>query len=182
MRYDLIYLDIEMKKQNGVDAARELRIIDNKVLIIYVTGHEGFAKEVFEVSAFRFITKPIDIDLFEKYFKDAITQVSRAPQYFQYQYNKISYRLSIDEIMYFQSDRRITYIITKSGSEKCYGKLNNIEKSLIDKNIFFYRTTLYCVSRGHDKFVSHNMNFKVLVFILCRFTSICLLHKYMSFF
>ena len=26
------------------------------------------------------------------------------------------------------------------------------------------------------------MNFKVLVFILCRFTSICLLHKYMSFF
>ena len=139
MRYDLIYLDIEMKKQNGVDAARELRIIDNKVLIIYVTGHEGFAKEVFEVSAFRFITKPIDIDLFEKYFKDAITQVSRAPQYFQYQYNKISYRLSIDEIMYFQSDRRITYIITKSGSEKCYGKLNNIEKSLIDKNIFFYR-------------------------------------------
>lgn len=48
--------------------------------------------------------------------------------------------------------------------------------------IFFYRTTLYCVSRGHDKFVSHNMNFKVLVFILCRFTSICLLHKYMSFF
>ena len=89
---------------------------------------------------FRFITKPIDIDLFEKYFKDAITQVSRAPQYFQYQYNKISYRLSIDEIMYFQSDRRITYIITKSGSEKCYGKLNNIEKSLIDKNIFFYRT------------------------------------------
>lgn len=27
MRYDLIYLDIEMKKQNGVDAARELRII-----------------------------------------------------------------------------------------------------------------------------------------------------------
>lgn len=27
-----------------------------------------------------------------------------------------------------------------------------------------------------------NMNFKVLVFILCRFTSICLLHKYMSFF
>ena len=49
MRYDLIYLDIEMKKQNGVDAARELRIIDNKVLIIYVTGHEGFAKEVFEV-------------------------------------------------------------------------------------------------------------------------------------
>lgn len=124
MRYDLIYLDIEMKKQNGVDAARELRIIDNKVLIIYVTGHEGFAKEVFEVSAFRFITKPIDIDLFEKYFKDAITQVSRAPQYFQYQYNKISYRLSIDEIMYFQSDRRITYIITKSGSEKCYGKLN----------------------------------------------------------
>lgn len=32
-RYDIIYLDIEMAKQNGVDAAREIRKMDTKVLI-----------------------------------------------------------------------------------------------------------------------------------------------------
>lgn len=37
-RYDIIYLDIEMVKQNGVDAARVIRKLDRNVLIIYVTS------------------------------------------------------------------------------------------------------------------------------------------------
>lgn len=139
-RYDIIYLDIEMRKQNGVEAARIIRRIDKKVLIIYVTSHESFAKEVFEVSAFRFITKPIVPDVFQRYFLDAQNEILNHPQYFQYQYNKISYRIPIDEIMYFQSDRRVTYIITKKGNRKCYGKLNDIEKCLNEANTYFYRT------------------------------------------
>lgn len=139
-RYDIIYLDIEMIKQNGVDAAREIRKRDQKVLIIYVTSHESFAKEVFEVSAFRFITKPIDKKLFSKYFEDAKKAIIGEPKYFQYKYNKVSYRLPINEIMYFQSDKRITYIVKRNGSEKCYSKLNDIEKRLNECSIFFYRT------------------------------------------
>ena len=139
-RYDIIYLDIEMVKQNGVDAARVIRKLDRNVLIIYVTSHESFAKEVFEVSAFRFISKPIDSQVFEKYFMDAKREIMGNPRYFQYQYNKISYRVPITDIMYFQSDKRITYIITKSGSKKCYEKLNNIEKRLCESDIYFYRT------------------------------------------
>ena len=62
------------------------------------------------------------------------------PKYFQYQYNKISYRLPIEDIIYFQSDRRVTYIITNDGSKKCYGKLNDIEKHLVESDTYFYRT------------------------------------------
>lgn len=139
-RYDIIYLDIEMTKQNGVDAARAIRVVDTKVLIIYVTSHESFAKEVFEVEAFRFITKPIDQRKFQRYFLDARKEILKKPKYFQYQYNKVSYRVAIDEIIYFQSDRRVTYIITSDGSKKCYGKLNDIEKKLVQSNTYFYRT------------------------------------------
>lgn len=139
-RYDIIYLDIEMVKQNGVDAARTIRKLDTKALIIYVTSHESFAKEVFEVSAFRFITKPIDPDIFRKYFIDAKKEIFRNPKYFQYRYNKISHRVSIDDIMYFQSDKRVTYIVTIDGSQKCYSKLNDIEQKLIEANTHFYRT------------------------------------------
>ena len=48
--------------------------------------------------------------------------------------------MAIDEIIYFQSDRRVTYIITSDGSKKCYGKLNDIEKKLVQSNTYFYRT------------------------------------------
>lgn len=139
MRYDLIYLDIEMAKQNGIDAAMNIRALDKKVLIIYVTNHECFAKDVFEVSAFRFIKKPIDIERFNKYFCDAYKELVSEEKYFQYQYNKIHYRTLITDIMYFQSDRRLTYIISESGNRKCYYKLNDIEQKLLEFNIYFYR-------------------------------------------
>lgn len=38
-RYDIIYLDIEMTKQNGVDAARAIRVVDTKVLIKIGRAH-----------------------------------------------------------------------------------------------------------------------------------------------
>lgn len=139
-RYDIIYLDIEMEKQNGVDAARNIRKLDYNVLIIYVTSHESFVREVFEVSAFRFIVKPIESQIFEKYFLDAKKEILRKPRYFQYQYNKIVHRVLINDVMYFQSDKRVIYIVTETGSEKCYGKLNDIEEQLIKSNIYFYRT------------------------------------------
>lgn len=139
-RYDIIYLDIEMAIKDGVDTAKAIRRIDANVLIIYVTNHENFAKKVFEVSAFRFITKPIDYEIFRKYFMDAKRKIMHYPEYFQYQYNKISYRVPINKILYFQSDKRVTYIVTDTGNEKCYGKLNEIEKRLVEYGVYFYRT------------------------------------------
>ena len=68
-RYDIIYLDIEMTKQNGSNsAAWNIRKLDKKVLIIYVTSHESFAKEVFEVSAFRIDYKTNRTTNFQKVF------------------------------------------------------------------------------------------------------------------
>lgn len=139
-QYDIIYIDIEMEKENGVEAARKIRQFDKNVLLIYVTNHESFAKEVFEVSAFRFLTKPISDFLFEKYFINAIDEIRQAPYFFQFQYNKVHYKLILGEIVYFQSDKRVTYIICLDGMQKCYEKLNSIEQRLEQSDVHFFRT------------------------------------------
>ena len=138
-KYDLIYMDIEMREQDGISAASEIREIDKNVFLFYITSHESFAKDVFELNAYRFITKPIDLGIFRKYFEAVKDELTIRPQYFRYQYNKVVYRISLDEIIYFQSDRRVTYIITENGSKKCYGKLNDIECRLLQSNIVFFR-------------------------------------------
>ena len=138
-KYDLIYMDIEMREQDGISAASEIREIDKNVFLIYITSHESFAKDVFELNAYRFITKPIDLGIFRKYFEAVKDELTIRPQYFRYQYNKVVYRISLDEIIYFQSDRRVTYIITENGSKKCYVKLNDIECRLLQSNIVFFR-------------------------------------------
>lgn len=44
-RYDVIYLDIEMDKEDGISAARRIRTYDKNVRIIYVTSHESYMRE-----------------------------------------------------------------------------------------------------------------------------------------
>ena len=140
IKYDMIYLDIELKNENGVDTARKIRQFDSEVLLIYITNYESFAKEVFEVSAYRFITKPISDEIFERYFQSAVNKITKAPQFFQFQYNKVHYKLPLDDIMYFQSDRRVTYINTETDVKKCYEKLNAIEQKLQQNGVRFFRT------------------------------------------
>lgn len=67
-------------------------------------------------------------------------KLERTPTYFHWKYKKVSYRIPIVDIQYFQSDKRITYIITNNAEYKCYDRLNNIEKKLYDNNNYFYRT------------------------------------------
>lgn len=58
--FDIIYLDIEMDKEDGISAAKRIRIYDKNVLIIYVTSHENHMKESFMVRPFRFLVKPVN--------------------------------------------------------------------------------------------------------------------------
>lgn len=137
--YDIIYLDIEMEHKNGIIAGHELRELGSRALLIYVTSHESFAKEAFEVDAFRFLTKPIDPQKFELYFFAAVKKLLIKPLYFQYKFNREVYKTELDKILYFQSNKRITYIVSEFGTMQCYEKLNAIENFLKEKNILFYR-------------------------------------------
>lgn len=57
--FDIIFLDIEMGAEDGITVARKIRQIDKNVLIIYVTSHENYMKESFEVRPFQFLVKPV---------------------------------------------------------------------------------------------------------------------------
>lgn len=59
--------------------------------------------------------------------------------YFQYKFNREVYKTELNKILYFQSNKRITYIISELGTMQCYEKLNDIENFLKEKNILFYR-------------------------------------------
>lgn len=154
--YDILYLDIEMEKKNGIDAAREIREFDSHVIIIYITSHESFAKDAFEVSAFRFLTKPIDYNKFYEYFIAAQKLALQSSKYFFYQYNKSSYKLPIDKIVYFQSEKRRIYIITEEEEYMFYGKLNAIEKYLDTETLPFYRV--------HQSFLVNHKYVKIFMY------------------
>lgn len=56
----LIFLDIEMPEINGIDLARKIISLNSEVEIIFITAHEEFAFEAFNVYASGYLLKPID--------------------------------------------------------------------------------------------------------------------------
>lgn len=65
---DLLFLDIEMPQQNGIDFYKAL---DKKIMVIITTAYDQYALEGFNVSAIDYVMKPISFDR----FKEAIDKV-----------------------------------------------------------------------------------------------------------
>ena len=58
--FDLIYLDIEMDDMDGIHTALALRDMALPILIVYVSAHEEYLKELFRTEPFRFLSKPVE--------------------------------------------------------------------------------------------------------------------------
>ncbi len=57
---DLIFLDINIPEQNGIELAKKIRNSGFNTSIIFVTAYEQYALEAFEVEAVDYILKPFE--------------------------------------------------------------------------------------------------------------------------
>lgn len=138
--YSMIFLDIEMKRMNGITAARRIRQLDRYTLIIYISSYDDYLKELFEVEPFRFISKPLQLQKLKQYFGEAIRKIEGLNNIYSYSYNKEEYTVPIKQIVYFESNKRLINIRLNDGTEQSfYGKLNNVEKEIQKINKHFIR-------------------------------------------
>ena len=57
---DVVFLDINMPMQNGVELAKKISEVDDSVGIVFVTAYDEHAVQAFELDALDYILKPID--------------------------------------------------------------------------------------------------------------------------
>ena len=57
--YDILLLDIEMGKMNGVDLAKKIRAENRELQIVFITGYNDYIADGYEVEALHYILKPI---------------------------------------------------------------------------------------------------------------------------
>lgn len=57
--YDIVLLDIEMPRTNGMEAAKKIRSQDNNVILIFVTSMAQYAIQGYQVRAQSYILKPV---------------------------------------------------------------------------------------------------------------------------
>jgi Response regulator containing CheY-like receiver and SARP domains len=64
-RIDLVLLDMEMPL-HGLEVARRLRAVRPEIHIAFLTAHEEFARDAFDVEALDYLLKPIDKGALER--------------------------------------------------------------------------------------------------------------------
>jgi two-component system LytT family response regulator/two-component system response regulator LytT len=63
---DVIFLDINMREMNGLDAAAILRKVVGQAMIVFATAYDEFALKAFEVGAVDYILKPFEQERISK--------------------------------------------------------------------------------------------------------------------
>ena len=64
MRPDILFLDILMPGENGINVAKEIRQYDDAVKIIFLTSSSEFAVESYTVGAYYYQVKPVCEEIF----------------------------------------------------------------------------------------------------------------------
>lgn len=57
---DVVFIDVQMPMETGLDLARSLCAIANPPLLVFVTAHSHYAVDAFDVHALDYLLKPLD--------------------------------------------------------------------------------------------------------------------------
>lgn len=129
---DLLFLDIYMKKLNGMETARKLRQIQCKVPIIFLTASPDYAIESYEVQASGYLLKSFSEEKLMKLLNRILkTDMKRRVAI----KNRRQYRYPCtNDIMYIDSDKHNVTLHLSDGSEIItVDKLGEIEKRINEK-------------------------------------------------
>lgn len=66
LRPELVFLDINMPRLDGMGVARALGKMDQTPAIIFVTAYQAFAVEAFDLAAIDYLLKPVATDRLER--------------------------------------------------------------------------------------------------------------------
>ncbi len=141
---DIIFLDIEMLGINGIETAREVRGRDNRAVLVFISCHDQYCKEIIEVQPFAFIDKPVDKKKLEQILRKVVETRLDLRESYSFSYNRQHYNIPLARIRYFQSDKRLIRISIEQKDEfveeyKFYGKMEEVEKIVNGTNIKFIR-------------------------------------------
>ena len=134
-QFDIIFLDIKMKTINGVECAKKLREAGVNSLIVFVTSSAEYVFSGYEAKAFRYIMKNDLENAFDRILSDCIAELKKqATAFFPYKAGTTIRNIPLNDITFFESKLRQITIHTKNENLTFYGKLDDIEKELSDKD------------------------------------------------
>lgn len=147
--YDLLFLDIEMPRLDGLEAARRIRQVDPHAVIIFVTNMAQYAVKGYEVAALSYLIKPVSYFALAHEVTRSIEKLYRArDEPVVINVGGRLARLDVSDIVYVESIKHRITIHTLSGEYAFSGTLKAVELELAERG-FFRSNNCYLVNLRH---------------------------------
>lgn len=129
--YDLILMDIEMPKVNGMKAAEQIREADERVEIMFITNMAQYAIHGYSVGALDFVMKPINYYTFSMKMTRALKRVQKKEQKpILLNLPGGVVKLEVKQIYYVEIQNRMLHYHTDGGEYVLRGTLQSAEEML----------------------------------------------------
>ena len=129
---DLLFLDIQIPDMLGMEAAKRIRQMDNRVMIIFVTMLTQYAIEGYSVGAFDYVLKPVR-------FEEFSSKMDRVCRMLAHQSTSMTLevrtkeeirRINVDDITFIEVSNHDVLIHTDSEIIRQWGNLKTYEEKL----------------------------------------------------
>lgn len=130
-QYDVILMDIQMKFVDGMTAAREIRELDDRVLIIFLTSLASYAVKGYEVDALDYLVKPVAYPAFARSLGRAMARLRRRERKYVLISGKSgTQRMDCAKIYYIEVNGHNLRYHTADGELAGTGTMKEVEDSL----------------------------------------------------
>lgn len=141
--YHLVLMDIELDKETGIDLAKKTSEVSPYTQIIYISQYLEYVSRVYETEHLYFIRKE-ELDM---YLSPAMQKACEKIKHFSNQslifsWNKIQYKLSLKDILYFERNLRVTHIMTNERTYYTSEKLDKLIHRVSDEFVSSHKSYL----------------------------------------
>lgn len=158
---DVIFLDIQMPKMNGIDF---LKMVQQLPMVIITTAYPSYALEGFQLNVLDYLLKPITFDRFFQAVNKAQdyhalrsrpAQPAPAPDYFFIRNGSRYEKVLFADILFIEGSQNYVTIYTVKGKAMTLLYLKHLEQSL-DSSAFIRVHKSYIVSIPHIESIEGN--------------------------
>lgn len=127
---DLVFLDIELNRLDGIDVGKKIReeLKNEWIQIVYISGRDRYAMQLFQNRPLQFLLKPLEkrdiITVIEKAMELSETQ----SKYFEFRIGRDYYKVLLSEIVYFEGNGKKIYLHTKRDTYEFYESMTLLEE------------------------------------------------------